>query len=259
MADTERRPVALVTGAAHRIGRQIACTLAENGWNIAVHYRGSSGDAHHTLELLEATGGRHCLVQADLKVEAEARRLFADAVSALGGIDAVINNAAVFEYDDANTFSTECLLTHMLPNLAAPLILAQALHQHVSASEPKRNGVVVNLLDQKLENPNPDFLSYTLSKSALKTATTMLAKALAPNVRVVGVSPGLTLPSHLQTDDAFSKTHQLAPLGQASSPLDIARAIAFLVESPSITGVDLVVDGGQHLMGMDRDFSMMNT
>lgn len=259
MADPDRRPVALITGAAHRIGRQIACTLAERGWNIVVHYRSSSADAEHTLRLLDTFGGRHGLVRADLAAEADTRRLFAEALHAQGRIDAVINNAAVFEYDDAADFSTGCLLTHMLPNLAAPVILAQELHRHVLAHRPDEKGVVINLLDQKLGNPNPDFLSYTLSKSALKTATTLLAKALAPHVRVAGVSPGLTLPSHLQTDAAFHKTHRLAPLGQASTPLDIARAVHFILESPGITGIDLVVDGGQHLVGMERDFSMMET
>lgn len=259
MPDPGLRPVVLITGAAHRIGRQIACALAEAGWNIAVHYRSSASDAQHTLRLLETFGGRHCLVQADLNDESDTRRLFTDTLDALGRVDAVINNAAVFEYDEATSFSTASLQQHMLPNLVAPLVLAQELHRHVSTTRPKEQAVVVNLLDQKLSNPNPDFLSYTLSKAALKTATTMLAKALAPHVRVVGVSPGLTLPSHLQTDDAFQKTHRMAPLGQASTPTDIARAVHFLLHSPSITGIDLVVDGGQHLVGMDRDFSMMDT
>lgn len=259
MAESELRRVALITGAAHRIGRHIACALAEEGWNIAVHYRSSAEDAQHTLRLLDTFGGRHRLIQADLNVEADTRRLFSEAVVGLGRVDAVVNNAAIFEYDEADSFNTECLMQHMLPNLAAPLLLAQELHRHVRDTRPADRGVVVNLLDQKLGNPNPDFLSYTLSKAALKTATTMLAKALAPHVRVVGVSPGLTLPSHLQTDEDFENTHRMAPLGQASTPHDIARAVQFLLESPGITGVDLVVDGGQHLLGLDRDFSMMKS
>src|SRR5690606_22761689 len=110
------------------------------------------------------------------------------------------------------------LQTHMLPNLAAPLLLAQALHTHIQARGATARGVVINILDQKLGNLNPDFLSYTLSKAALKTATLMLAQAMAPQVRVVGVSPGLTLPSHLQTPEAFEKTHRMAPLQRSSSP-----------------------------------------
>lgn len=258
MTDNTQRPVAIITGAAQRIGREIAGALAQNGWNIAVHYRSSAAQAADTLAYLQAIGGQHCTIQADLAQEADARRLFADAAAALGRVDAVINNAAVFDYDDAATFHTDTLMAHMLPNLAAPLILAQALHRHLLARSPAAQGVVVNLLDQKLSHPNPDFLSYTLSKSALKTATVMLAKALAPQVRVAGISPGLTLPSHLQTDEAFQKTHRLAPLGQGSTPADIARSVLFILNSPGITGIDLVVDGGQHLMGMARDFSMMD-
>ncbi len=253
----DERPVALVTGAAHRLGRHIAKLLAANGWNIALHYRSSETQALQTLAELSEIGGRHHAIQADLANEAACRQLFDAALAAFGRVDAVVNNAALFEYDDVDSFRTENLMAHMLPNLAAPVLLAQALHRHLLGSQPARTGVVVNLLDQKLSNPNPDFLSYSLSKAALKTATVMLAKALAPRIRVAGVSPGLTLPSHMQTDEAFQKTHRLAPLGQSSQPDDIARAILFILQSPSITGVDLPVDGGQHLMGMERDFSLM--
>lgn len=257
MHEHAQRPVALVTGAAKRIGSHVACTLARHGWNVALHCRRSRDEAAETLALLEQLGGHHCVVQADLADEAQTRRLFAQAVESLGRVDAVINNAALFDYDDATSFNTGNLLAHMQPNLAAPVLLAQALHAHVVARGPDAKGVVVNLLDQKLSNPNPDFLSYTLSKSALKTATTLLAQALAPQVRVVGVSPGLTLPSHLQTDHAFETTHRMAPLECSSTPEDIARSVLFLLQSPAITGIDLAVDGGQHLVGMKRDFSMM--
>lgn len=257
MAEFTRRPTALITGGAKRIGSHIALSLAKCGWNIAVHYRSSSAEASDTVQQLNELGGSHCMIQADLADEAHTRKLFAQAVNELGAVDAVINNAAVFDYDDAASFTTQQLQVHMLPNLAAPIVLAQALHQHVMERHDGAKGVVVNLLDQKLSNPNPDFLSYTLSKAALKTATVLLAQALAPQVRVVGVSPGLTLPSHLQTPEAFQKTHRMAPLEQASTPEDIARAVVFLLENPAITGVDLPVDGGQHLVGMERDFSMM--
>ncbi len=257
MRDATFRRVALITGGARRIGRQIAQTLAANGWNIALHYRSSRSEADTALLSLQALGGEHHLLQADLADQAQAGSLFAQAVEMFGRVDAVINNAAVFEYDDAASFNVDQLQAHIMPNLAAPLLLAQALYQHVQERQDHTQGVVVNLLDQKLRNLNPDFLSYTLSKSALKTATTMLAQALAPQVRVVGVSPGLTLPSHLQTSEAFEKAHRMAPLERSSSPEDIARSVLFLLESPSITGVDLAVDGGQHLVGMERDFSML--
>ena len=249
--------VVLITGAARRLGRHIACTLAAQGWSVAVHYRHSGPEAEETLAQLREYGGSHVALQADLSSENETRRLFAECVEVMGRVDAIVNNASLFDFDDVATFDTGNLRRHMLPNLAAPILLTQALLQHVREQRPQGAGVVVNLLDQKLGNPNPDFLSYTLSKSALKTATTLLAKAAAPHLRVVGVSPGLTLPSHMQTDEDFEKAHQLAPLGRGSSADDIARAVSFLLESPSITGVDLVVDGGQHLLGMERDFSMM--
>ena len=257
MTEPTVRRVALITGGAKRIGRHIAETLAENGWNIALHYRSSQTEADTALQSLQRLGGQHCLLQADLADADQTTRLFSEVVQALGRVDAVVNNAAVFEYDDADSFDAANLQAHIMPNLAAPLLLAQALYKHVMERDDHTQAVVVNLLDQKLRNLNPDFLSYTLSKSALKTATNMLAQAMAPRVRVVGVSPGLTLPSHLQTTEAFEKTHRMAPLKKSSSPEDIARSVLFLLESPSITGVDLAVDGGQHLVGMERDFSML--
>jgi Dehydrogenases with different specificities (related to short-chain alcohol dehydrogenases) len=252
-----RSRVVLITGAARRLGRHIACKLASEGWTVAVHYRHSVDEANETLARLNEWGGTHQAFQADLSDERETRSLFESCVAAFGKVDAVVNNASLFDFDDIHTFETQHLLRHILPNVAAPIILTQALFEHVRETRPGVTAAVVNLLDQKLGHPNPDFLSYTLSKSALKTATTMLAKATAPHVRVVGVSPGLTLPSHLQTDEEFAKAHRLAPLGRGSDADDIARAVAFLLDSPSITGVDLVVDGGQHLVGMERDFSMM--
>ena len=140
---------------------------------------------------------------------------------------------------------------HWRANTAPAIILAQALHDHLA--EAGRSGCVVNLLDQKLANPNPDYLSYTLSKAALEAATTMLAMALAPRVRVCGVAPGITLLSGPMDDDEFERAHRLTPLGRSSSPEDIARTVRFLIESPAITGTTLLVDGGQHLAGQPRD------
>jgi NAD(P)-dependent dehydrogenase (short-subunit alcohol dehydrogenase family) len=129
------------------------------------------------------------------------------------------------------------------------------LAQHLQARGAQ--GVAVNLLDQKLWNPNPDFFSYTLSKAALREATTMLAQALAPSLRVVGVAPGLTLTSPTMSQEKFEQLHKLAPLGHSSTPEDVAAAVRFALENGSITGTTLLVDGGQHLMKFDRDFSLM--
>ena len=251
------RPVVLVTGAAQRLGRHIALALAERGWDVMAHYRSSEDEAHNTLDQLRDYGGHHRVAKADLANEAETRQLFERCIDEMGRVDAIVNNASLFLYDDTDTFTTEMLQKHMLPNLAAPVVLSQVFHKYLIAQGCAARGVVVNLLDQKLGNPNPDFLSYTLSKSALKTATLLMAKAMAPQLRIVGISPGLTLPSHMQTDESFNKAHRHAPLGAASAPSDITKAVVFMLESPSITGVDLVVDGGQHLLGMERDFSMM--
>lgn len=247
----------LVTGAARRLGRAIALTFARDGWDVALHYRDSEQDARDTAREIETLGRRCALVRGPLDSEAHARRIFAEAVAGLGSLDALVNNASAFDYDDAGTATQDSLLAHLLPNLVAPVILTQELHRHVAARGEDARGVAVNLLDQKLWNLNPDFLSYTLSKAGLQTATTMLAQALAPTLRVVGVAPGLTLPSYLQSDEAFARTHALAPLGKASDPEDVARTVLFAAQSRSITGTAIIVDGGQHLMGLPRDFSLL--
>jgi NAD(P)-dependent dehydrogenase (short-subunit alcohol dehydrogenase family) len=144
---------------------------------------------------------------------------------------------------------------HLRANTGAAVLLAQALHAHLEARGAE--GAVVNLLDQKLWNMNPDFFSYTLSKAALEAANTMLALALAPRVRVVGVAPGLTLTSHLLTDEKFAELHRQSPLGRSSTPQDVAATVAFALTNRSITGTTLLVDGGQHLMRFERDFSLM--
>ncbi|HWV62102.1 MAG TPA: SDR family oxidoreductase, partial [Oxalicibacterium sp.] len=153
-------------------------------------------------------------------------------------------------YDTVQDISRASLDAHMHANLLDPVLLAQALHEATPAGA---QAVAINLLDQKLYNLNPDFLSYTLSKAALQSATTMLAQALAPKVRVVGVAPGITLVSGNQTEAGFAHAHQATPLGRSSTPDDIAAAVCFVAESPAITGTTLVVDGGQHLIPLSRD------
>ena len=244
----------LVTGAARRLGRAIALELAAAGWQVAVHFRGSASEAQQTV----ADCGRHApseAFQAELEDEAQVRDLVPRVVQRFGRLDAVVNNASRFEHDDARSFSAASLAAHMMANTAAPVLLAQALAAPLQ--ERAGAGSVVNLLDQKLWNPNPDFFSYTLSKAALESATTLLAQALAPQLRVVGVAPGLTLTSHMLSQEKFEQLHRLAPLGRSSTPEDIAHAVRFALENPAITGTTLLVDGGQHLMKFDRDFSLM--
>lgn len=245
----------LVTGGARRLGRAIALALAAQGWRVAVHHHASPTDAIETVADCARLAGDAKVFCADLSEAAQARALVPAVVAACGRLDALVNSAALFAFDDAAHFDPDLLSRHMALNVNAPLLLAQALHAHLVARSGR--GAVVNLLDQKLHNPNPDFLSYTLSKAALAQATTLLAQALAPQLRVVGVAPGLTLSSDWLSPERFAALHQLSPLGRSSSPEDVAAAVAFALANGAITGSTLLVDGGQHLMRFARDFSMM--
>ncbi|KQP13732.1 SDR family oxidoreductase [Pseudorhodoferax sp. Leaf267] len=250
----------LVTGAGRRLGRAIALDLAAAGWQVAVHYRSSRDEALQTVAdcAAAAPGLRHAAFGCDLADEAATRALLPQAAQALGAVDAVVNNASLFEHDSVADFGYDAMERHWRSNTGAPIVLAQQLHQHLLArGAAPMAGAVVNLLDQKLWNPNPDFLSYTLSKAALEAATTVLAQALAPLVRVVGVAPGLTMTSHLLSDAEFAARHRLSPLGRSSTAEDVAASVRFALANRSITGTTLLVDGGQHLMKFDRDFSLM--
>ncbi|QTN30107.1 SDR family oxidoreductase [Rhodoferax sp. AJA081-3] len=273
-------PTVLVTGAAKRLGRDIALALAAAGWRVAVHYRGSLEDATKTVADCSALTGGSAAFHADLSDESAVRGLLPTVIQSLGHVDAVVNSASTFEHDTSASFSFAALEKHMRSNAGAPILLAQALHAHIAergefpagphqgalaptgGSDPRSGGawgrgVVINLLDQKLWNQNPDFMSYTLSKAALEAANTMLAMSLSPLVRVVGVAPGLTLTSHMLSDDKFQALHKLSPLGRSSTPQDVAAAVLFALQNQSITGTTLLVDGGQHLMRFERDFSLM--
>lgn len=247
--------VVLVTGSAKRLGREIALGLAHAGWDVAVHYHHSTSDAEQTRQDILAMGRRCSVHQADLASETATRDLLPQVIAQLGAVDAVVNSASIFEFDTASTFSYAQLDAHMRTNVAPAVLLSNLLAEHVQARHAE--GVVVNLLDQKLWNPNPDFLSYTLSKAALESATTLLAQGLAPHVRVVGVAPGLTMTSPWLQGDKFDAARTLSPLGRSSTPQDVASTVAFALNNRSITGTTLLVDGGQHLQGFARDFSMM--
>ncbi len=255
MSHNQSAPVVLVTGAAKRLGREIALALAAGGWRVAVHYRSSEQDAIKTVAACARIQGDSAIFDGDLGDEMAVKALLPRVVERFGQVDAVVNSASTFEQDNAASFSFASLEKHLRSNTAAPILLAQALHTHLASRNA--NGAVVNLLDQKLWNQNPDFLSYTLSKAALEAANTMLAMALAPLVRVVGVAPGLTLTSHLLSNAQFEALHKLSPLGRSSTPADVAATVRFALENQSITGTTLLVDGGQHLMKFERDFSLM--
>ncbi len=241
---------ALVTSGASPIGRQIALALAERGWDVVVHYGQSEPDALAVVQEIFALGRRAAALECDLANESAVKGLLARANNALGAtvapISCIVNNASLCEADSAANFSQAMLDAHMHPNLVAPVLLARALH---AATPAGQQAVVVNLLDRHMHNPDPDYLSHALSKAALHSATPLLAKALAPTVRVVGVAPGLTLPS----DEQANKPGSQIPAGNASTPQDVAAAVCFVADSRTITGTIIVVDAGQHLTPIRRN------
>ncbi len=246
--------VVLVTGAAKRLGRAIAQQLAGQDCRVAVHYHRSEAQAQSTVEVLQKQGAQACAFQADLAQESACHALVDRVIAHFGRWDSLVNSASIFLPDRPENLTFESLQAHWQINVAAPLVLAQRLHAHLQARQGR--GVVVNLLDQKLWNMNPDFLSYTLSKAALASATTSLAMAFAPCLRVMGIAPGLTLESPWLQGAAFEQAHRQSPLGRSSDPENIAQTVSFILLNPALTGSTILVDGGQHLMRCERDFSV---
>jgi len=270
MAFDPSKGLALITGAGRRLGADIARELAQQGWAVALHCHRSRHEADEVAASINRDGGLAGVYPANLDDLAKqsdglpsttARDWLASIESDLHQpIRLLVNNASRFEVDSPTDASGVGLLAHYQTNLVAPMLLTQALFAMRGGDKAKDlqptsrpSACVVNLLDQKLENLNPDFFSYTLSKAALLTATTLMAKSFAPVLRIVGVSPGITLPSADQTVAEFERAHRMTPLGASSTPQDIAQAIAWLASAKAITGVNLLVDGGQHLIPSDRD------
>ncbi|MBB5461414.1 SDR family oxidoreductase [Paraburkholderia sp. Cpub6] len=248
--------VVLITGAARRIGRALALGFAARGWDVAVHYGASREDADEVVAQIIALGRRAVALHADLGDETQVARLLPDCAAALGRPSCIVNNASRFEEDTARDVGYELLLKLTAMNVGAPLVLARMLYDatpDAALRDESQRGVVINVLDQKLYNMNPDYLSYTLSKAALQTATVALAQALAPKLRVVGLAPGLTMQSGDQTQHGFEAAHRMTPLGRASRPEDIVAAALYLADAAGVTGTTLVVDGGQHLVPLPRD------
>ena len=244
------RPVALVTGAGKRVGRAISLALAAEGWDLALHFHRSQAETDELATEISALGVKAVAVRCDLGSADQVSGLIAECERRLGTPTCLVNNAALFEYDDLASLEPEKWQRHLDVNLLAPLLLAKAFAARIPDGT---TGCIVNLLDQKVFNLNPDFLSYTIAKIGLEGATRVLALALAPNVRVCGVAPGITLVSGEQTADGFARAHRLAPLGRSSTVEDIADAVRFVVNARSLTGTTIVVDGGQHLWPSRRD------
>lgn len=251
--------IALITGAAKRVGQTIALQMAAAGWDIALHYGKSSHDAQNTLKEIEKQGQRAIGIQADLNVPEEVAMILPKCISELGLPTCLINNAALFEYDQPASFSYANFENHMRINLAAPLILSEQLYKaYQSSSDTNACGVIIHLLDQKLDNLNPDYFSYTLSKAGLEAAMKMQAMQFAPLLRVVGIAPGITLVSGDQTPSSFQKAHQMTPLGKSSTAEDIAKGVLYVCSALAMTGTTLQIDGGQHLLGSPRDIMFLN-
>jgi NAD(P)-dependent dehydrogenase (short-subunit alcohol dehydrogenase family) len=242
-----RTGCALVTGGGIRLGAAIVRRLAADGWPVAIHARKEPAAKALAVDLA-AQGHKVAVVSGDLAEPDAAEKIFAQVAAHLGPCTFLINSAAAFAYDDIGTVSAESMDALYRTNLRAPVLLS-----HTFVKQLEGRGLIVNLLDQKVFNLNPDFLSYTIMKSALQSTTQLLAMALAPKVRVCGVAPGLTLRSGEQTEEGFKLAHSRAPLGIGSTPEDVAETVSFISRVPSMTGTTIVVDGGQSLVRRDHD------
>jgi NAD(P)-dependent dehydrogenase (short-subunit alcohol dehydrogenase family) len=235
---------ALVTGGARRIGRALVHACAEAGFDVAIHCRQVDDDAHAAAAAVRAKGRKATLLPCDLRQEAAVVALVGAAETELGPVTLLVNCASVFENDAFETLNTASWDIHMDTNLRAPLMLAQVFARRLPAG---RTGQIVNILDQRVWRPTPDFFSYTLSKAALWQATLMLAQALAPSIRVNGIGPGPVLASIHQTAAEFAAEAAGTPLQHPASPEEVAQALRYLIDASSVTGQMIAVDGGQHL------------
>lgn len=235
---------ALVTGGAKRLGRAMALALAGAGFDIALHHGHSRAEAEATAAEIHALGRRATILSADLSREAETTRLLPAATGALGPIGVLVNNASTFERDEWHDATRESWDHHLEPNLRAPFVLAQAF---AKALPEMAEGVVVNMLDERVWSLTPHFTSYTLSKAGLWALTQSLALALAPRIRVAGIGPGPALPSPRQSEEQFRAQCESTPLHRGTSPQEVARALLAILSLPSFTGQMLALDGGQHL------------
>jgi len=242
----------LVTGAAKRLGRAIALDLAKAGWDVAVHYNGSEKDAEATARDIRVLGRRAVVLKADVSKEAETRALIGRATAELGPLTALVNSASLFENDDWRTASRDSWDKHMEVNLRAPFVLAQ---EFAKALPKDRHGAIVNIVDQRVLKPTPQFITYSLSKAGLYWLNTTLAQALAPRIRVNAVGPGPTMINARQSQADFDRQREATVLGTGANPEDVCAAVRYLLSASVVTGQMIAVDGGQHLIWQTPDVS----
>ena len=235
---------ALVTGGARRIGRALSLALAESGFAVAVHHHRSKTEAEAVVAEIGNAGGNAMALAADLADEEAVRSLLPRAATTLGPIGVLVNNASVFENDTAATATRDSWERHLAVNLRAPFVLMQEFASQLPADA---GGIIVNLLDERVWNLTPYFVSYTLSKSGLWTLTRTMALALAPRIRVNGIGPGPTLPSERQSPEQFLERCRNMPLRRGTGPEEIAAALRFILAAPALTGQMIALDGGEHL------------
>ena len=243
MADTARG-AALITGGSRRIGRVLTQAAADAGFDVAIHVRVIDDDAEAAAADVRARGRKASIHACDLRDEGSTAPLVGDAESELGPVTLLVNCASVFENDAFASMNRASWDAHLETNLRSPLVLAQAFARRLPAD---RTGQIVNILDQRVFAPSPDFFSYSLSKSALWAATQMLAQALAPRIRVNGIGPGPTLPSIHQQGEDFAHEVATTLLKHPVDPAEIGHALRYLIDARSVTGQMIAVDAGQHL------------
>lgn len=249
--------VALVTGAGHRLGRAMALYLAKRGHDVAVHYNSSGGAAEAVAAEITALGRRAVALGADLLDETQVETLVPRAVEALGPVLTLVNNASIFEYDRMGSLTRSSWDRHIESNLRAPMVLTQALAAQLpdpaDDGEPLAQGLVVNMLDQRVHKLTPEFMSYTVAKMGLWAFTQTAAQALAPRARVNAIGPGPTLQGHRQSADHFAAQRAATILGRGADPSGITAALGYFLDAPAVTGQLICVDGGQHLAWQTPD------
>ncbi|MAV62388.1 MAG: short chain dehydrogenase [alpha proteobacterium MED-G09] len=246
--------VAIVTGGSKRIGKSIVKKLSFLGWKVIIHYNSNKNDALSLQKEIQKKGGAASIIKANLNSSKATEELISKSEKKFGKLTLLVNNASIFENDSVHSLTIDTWDIHNNVNTKAPLLLSQSFAKLLPKKEP---GVIINIIDQRVFSPRPDFISYSSSKNSLFWLTKVLAQALSPKIRVCAIGPGPTLKGARQTDNDFKNQSQSVPLGNGSSPEDISQAIEFILNASSFTGQMITLDGGEHLDWIkpeDRNF-----